>query len=79
MDGDLDGEDWSGTSDGRAALRARASLTLEERLEWLDDCLNFALATGALAADRARRQAEADRWAEAAGLTSREPEEGSRR
>jgi len=54
--------DWSGTSDGPAAMRARASLTVEQRVAWLDEAFDLAVATGALAADRARRQAEADAW-----------------
>lgn len=54
--------DWSGTSDGPAAVRARSSLTVEQRLAWLDEALELAEASGALAADRARRQAEADAW-----------------
>lgn len=54
--------DWSGTSDGAAAELARAALTLEERLAWLDEAIELAAATGALAVDRARRQAEADAW-----------------
>ena len=55
--------DWSGTSDGPAALRARSELTVEQRLAWLEDAVDLAEASGALAADRARRQAEADAWA----------------
>ena len=54
--------DWSGTSDGPAALRARSELTVEQRLAWLEDAVDLAEASGALAADRARRQAEADAW-----------------
>lgn len=57
--GDLD---WRGTSDGPAAVRARAALTVEQRVAWLDEALDLAAATGALAAERARRQAEADAW-----------------
>ncbi|MCA1780893.1 MAG: hypothetical protein ABR500_12075 [Dermatophilaceae bacterium] len=57
--GDLD---WSGTSDGPAALRARAALTVEQRVAWLDEALDLALASGALATYRARCQAEADCW-----------------
>jgi hypothetical protein len=60
----LDALDWSGTSDGAAALRARAAMTVEQRLAWLEEVLDLALATGALAADRARRQAAADAWAQ---------------
>lgn len=56
--------DWSGTSDGPAAMRARASLSVEQRVAWLDEAIDLAAATGALAMDRARRQAEADTWLE---------------
>lgn len=54
--------DWSGTSDGPAARHARAALTVEQRVAWLDDAIDLAAATGALAIDRSRRQAEADAW-----------------
>ena len=57
-----DALDWSGTSDGPAAAHARAAVTVGQRLAWLDEAIELAAATGALAADRARRQAEADAW-----------------
>ena len=59
----LDTLDWSGTSDGPAARRARVGLTLEERVAWIQEALDLAAASGARARDRARRQAEADAWA----------------
>lgn len=58
MDDDL----WRGTSDTRAALRARAATTPAQRLQWLEESLLLAEASGALALDRARRQRLADRW-----------------
>ena len=58
----LDDLDWSGTSDGPAAARSRARMTPAQRIEWLEESLDLALATGALDADRARRQAAADSW-----------------
>ena len=60
--GALDDLDWSGTSDGAAASLSRSRLTATQRIEWLEESLDLALATGALAADRARRQAVADTW-----------------
>ena len=60
--GALEDLDWSGTSDGPAASRSRSRLTPAQRIEWLEESLDLALATGALDADRARRQAVADTW-----------------
>lgn len=62
MTDSLDTLDWSGTSDGPAARCARTGLTLEERVAWIEEALDLAAATGALARDRSRRQAEADSW-----------------
>lgn len=59
----LDALDWSGTSDGAAALHTRAAMSVEQRMAWLEETLDLALATGALSAERARRQALADAWA----------------
>ncbi|HRW19996.1 MAG TPA: hypothetical protein P5181_14250 [Dermatophilaceae bacterium] len=50
-------EDWSGTSDGSAAVAARAAMTPAQRLTWLEGALELARASGAL--DRRRRQADA--------------------
>lgn len=39
----------------RAQLRSIATSTVEQRLEWLEDALRLALASGALARDREAR------------------------
>lgn len=62
--------DWSGTSDGVAAVAARAAMPLEDRLSWLGEAVELAHATGALAATRARRQAEVDAWWAGVGTAS---------
>ncbi|MGL5817376.1 MAG: hypothetical protein ACRCYR_07420 [Phycicoccus sp.] len=62
--------DWSGTSDGAAAVAARAALTAEQRWGWFEQGMVFAQLTGVLAGDRAARQAAADAWA-AAPVTCR--------
>lgn len=54
---------WRGTSDSTAALHARAATTPGQRLAWLEDSLLLAQASGALARDRAQRQAMAQQWA----------------
>ncbi|MFK5634018.1 MULTISPECIES: hypothetical protein [unclassified Ornithinimicrobium] len=54
---------WHGTSDARAVIRARAATTPGQRLAWLEESLLLALASGALARDRAQRQSAADAWA----------------
>ena len=56
------GPAWRGTSDTTAALLARAATTPGQRLAWLEESLLLAQATGAIARDRARRQAVADLW-----------------
>ncbi|MGL4178165.1 MAG: hypothetical protein ACRCSN_19090 [Dermatophilaceae bacterium] len=61
----LDPRDWSGTSDGAAAVAARAALTPEQRWGWFEQGMTLAYLTGALAGDRAARQAAADAWAAA--------------
>ncbi|WP_298885144.1 hypothetical protein [uncultured Serinicoccus sp.] len=53
---------WRGTSDARSAIEARAATTPAQRLAWLEESLQLALASGALARDRARRQRQADDW-----------------
>ena len=60
---------WRGTSDSIDAVHRRAATTPLQRLAWLEEALVFAGLTGALQADRRRRQAQADLIA--AGL--REP------
>lgn len=62
MSSTMDEDLWRGTSDSRAVLRARAATTPAQRLEWLEESLLLAEASGALALDRARRQRVADRW-----------------
>lgn len=54
--------DWTGTSDGAAAVAARARMSIEDRLSWMDEAVELAHETGSLAATRARRQAEVDAW-----------------
>ncbi|MGL5850751.1 MAG: hypothetical protein ACRCZD_08220 [Phycicoccus sp.] len=61
-----DALDWSGTSDGAAAIAARAALTPDQRWGWFEQGLALAHLTGVLAGDRAARQAAADAWATAA-------------
>lgn len=55
--------DWDGGwgADRSRKRRAWLALTPAERLEWLEDVLDLAAETGALAADRARRAEEARR------------------
>lgn len=50
--------DWSGTSDGPAALRARLAVSVEDRLAWLEDAVDLAAAAGVLDARRARMTAD---------------------
>ena len=45
-----------------AQRQAWAQTTPGERLAWLEESLEFALASGALARDRARRAEAARRW-----------------
>ncbi len=52
--------------DRDAKRRAWQSLTPTQRWEWLVGALDLAAATGALAADRRRRDAAAAAWAEGA-------------
>ncbi|GAA5165954.1 hypothetical protein [Ornithinimicrobium tianjinense] len=54
---------WRGTSDTGSAIRARAATSPAQRLEWLEESLLLAQASGALARDRARRQRQAEEWA----------------
>ena len=68
---------WRGTSDTSSALRARADSSPAERLAWLEESLLLAEASGALALDRARRQARVDAWAREAGLIRRARTESS--
>lgn len=63
MSSPMDEDLWRGTSDTRSVLRARAATTPAQRLEWLEETLLLAEASGTLARDRARRQQLADRWA----------------
>lgn len=58
-----DDDRWRGTSDSVTTLRFRASTTPAQRLAWLEECLTLAVASGALASDRRRRQEWADAWA----------------
>ncbi|MFV0427615.1 MAG: hypothetical protein ACK5KU_11370 [Beutenbergiaceae bacterium] len=57
---------WRGTSDSPATLATRASLSIAERLAWLDEALDLAYSTGSLTMERAARQQAADR----SGITS---------
>ncbi|MGL5866036.1 MAG: hypothetical protein ACRCYX_09225 [Dermatophilaceae bacterium] len=57
-----DSLDWSGTSDGAAAVAARAALTPEQRWAWFEWGMTLAHLCGALDGDRAARQAAADSW-----------------
>ena len=68
---------WRGTSGTSSALRARAGSSPAERLAWLEESLLLAEASGALALDRARRQARVDAWAREAGLIRRARAESS--
>lgn len=54
-----------GATDSPETAAARSALTAAQRLEWLSESLDLALATGALALDRERRQREALQWAAA--------------
>ena len=53
------GEAWTGSwqTDATAKRRAWAATTPAERLAWLEDALDFALAVGALQQERRRRGA----------------------
>lgn len=51
---------WWGTSDSPTAVRARALTTPAERLAWLEETREFALASGALAAELDRRHRAQD-------------------
>lgn len=53
---------WRGTSDTGSAIRARAETTPAQRLEWLEESLLLAQASGALAQDRDRRQRQSEEW-----------------
>ncbi|WP_130014784.1 hypothetical protein [Serinicoccus sediminis] len=53
---------WRGTSDAGSAIQARAATTPAQRLEWLEESLLLAQASGALERDRARRHAQAQEW-----------------
>lgn len=59
---------WRGTSEAPAVIRARAATTPGERLAWLEEAQALALASGAIARDRARRQREANSWERQEGL-----------
>lgn len=54
--------DWGWQANEMAKRRGWAQLTPAERLEWLDDALDFALASGALEMDRRVRAAAAAAW-----------------
>lgn len=59
---DPDESRWRGTSDASATVLARAESTPLARLQWLEDALELAEASGALSAERRRRQQDADAW-----------------
>ena len=59
---------WRGTSDSDEVIRRRGATTPMQRLEWLQEALLFASLTGALQADRRRRQQRADEVAALLGL-----------
>ena len=56
---------WDGgwETDRRTKRAAWAAMTPTERLAWLEEALDLARRTGALAEERRRRQQEADRVA----------------
>lgn len=62
-------EQWDGSweTDRRTKREAWAAMTPAERLAWLEEALDLAQRTGALAADRRRRQQAADRMAQQSG------------
>lgn len=55
--------DGSWDAERRTKREAWAAMTPTELLAWLEEALDLALATGALASDRRRRQRKADELA----------------
>lgn len=64
----LNDDAWLGTSDSDEVMRRRVATTAMQRLAWLHEALLFASLTGALQADRRRRQQRADEVAVLLGL-----------
>lgn len=62
-------DQWDGgwDADRRTKREAWSSMTPAERLAWLEEALDLAYRTGALAEDRRRRQHAADQLAQQLG------------
>lgn len=62
-------EPWDGgwDADRRTKRAAWAAMSATQRLAWLEEALDLAHRTGALSADRRRRQQAADRMAQQSG------------